>query len=570
MAFCENCGSKLDQNSKFCDSCGNVVANYSDVVNENYNMPPEKEAYIQPGYTAESSSEKSSTKSKKVKLLIASIVAVVLVIAAAVAFVVFYLPSQNSHTVLIPKASALKSAPLQKTVDDLRKQGVKVIIVKEFSSVKRGGFVRFTNVRPGQRVQSSSHVTVIESKGPGIPKKGVVGQPLEKAKKIAESMGVPVETYNIISTNTGKVIATDPMPGFPVSSGSSDDGVIRIAVGVKDKGIPADLFGMDKDEAVNKLRDLGLKDVSLHPHFSSEKNLGKIISSKPALGTKFSGGHVDLYYGVDASETKNVMTENDPDDKDMMYASKTSPVIGTWCTNDGDCIELQKHDYPKADPSDMFLQLPTDPKYPNDSNFYEYLTLGNGAHEIGGLVFYKDNNKNKDSWMKNHLIVGDTGAFELYRGMGLPYCGETANDNIGSMCVNGKWVDAFDPPEDIKQYGDHDKIPGYWKNSSFRMRDFFLVVPVHANLNKIESSGYFDGKGNKKPDTTRPFILRRNPKLYSKTTVDAEPYKGDIGDNPFVPTVKHKAVPFKPAPDDSIAYYLVEKPFDWSKLPERD
>ncbi|RIY28055.1 serine/threonine protein kinase, partial [Bifidobacteriaceae bacterium WP022] len=102
---------------------------------------------------------------------------------------VFYLPSQTSHTVLIPKASALKSAPLQKTVDDLRKQGVKVIIVKEFSSVKRGGFVRFTNVRPGQRVQSSSHVTVIESKGPGIPKKGVVGQPLEKAKKIAESMG---------------------------------------------------------------------------------------------------------------------------------------------------------------------------------------------------------------------------------------------------------------------------------------------------------------------------------------------------------------------------------------------
>lgn len=570
MAFCENCGNKLEQNSKFCDSCGNVVANYSDVANENYNVPPVKETYTQPGYIAKSSSEKSFTKSKQFKLLIASIVAVVLVIAAAVAFMVFYLPSQSSHTVLIPKASALKSAPLQKTVDDLRKQGVKVIIVKEFSSVKRGGFVRFTNVRPGQRVQSSSHVTVIESKGPGIPKKGVVGQPLEKAKKIAESMGVPVETYNIISTNTGKVIATDPMPGFSVSSGSSDDGVIRIAVGVKDKGIPADLFGMDKDEAVNKLRDLGLKDVSLHPHFSSEKNLGKIISSKPALGTKFSGGHVDLYYGVDASETKNVMTkESDSDDKSL-WATNANPVIGTWCTNDGDCIDFQPYYYPQKHPMFTFLRLPNDPVYPEDSHFYEYLTLGNGAHDPGGVIFYKDNNKNKDSQMKNHLIVGDTGAFELYRGMGLPYCGETANDNIGNMCVNGKWVDAFEPPEDIKQYGSPDKIPGYWKGSSFRMRDFFLVVPVHANLNKIESSSYFDGKGNKKPDTTRPFILRRNPKLYSKTTVDAEPYKGAIEDNPFVPTVKHKAVPFKPAPDDSVAYYLVEKPFDWSKLPERD
>ncbi len=567
MAFCENCGSKLEQSSKFCDSCGHAVANYSDIAHENYNTLPKNVAYTQPIYITPSNNEKSSTKSKQFKLLASSIAAVVVVVIAAVALIVMHLSAQSNHAVFIPKASALKSVPLQKTVDNLRKQGLNVTVSKEFSAVKRGGFVRFTNVRPGQSVPNSSHITIVESKGPGIPKKGVVGQSLEKAKKIAKSMGVPVETYNIISTNTGKVVATDPMPGLPVSNVSSDKGVIRLAVGVEGKGVPADLFGMDKDKAVDKLRDLGFKDVSLHPHFSSEKNLGKIISSNPALGTEFSGGHIDLYYGVDASETKNVMTkESDSDDKSL-WATNTSPLIGTWCTNDGDCMNFQPYYYPRVNPMFTFLRLPGDPSYPDDSHFYEYLTLGNGAHDPGGVIFYKDNNKNKDSQMKNHLIVGDTGAFELYRGMGLPYCGETVDDNIGNMCVNGQWVDAFEPPEDIKQYGSPDKIPGYWKGSSFRMRDFFLVVPVHANLNKIESSGYFEGKGNKKPDTTRPFILRRNPKLYSKTTVDAEPYKGAIEDNPFVPTVKHRPVPFKPAPDDSVAYYLVENPFDWSKLP---
>lgn len=581
MAFCVNCGSKLNEGSKFCSSCGSSVENYSESKNyatsANYGSQlTENPTIANSGinsnavnYAIKNNNLQGFFNSKQGKIVIAAIASVVVVVIMIFCWLQF--GAHSNRNISIPKASALNSAPLQKTVDNLRKQGLNVTVSKEFSSVKRGGFVRFANAHPGQSVPSSSHITVIESNGPGIPKKGVVGQSIEKAKKVANSMGVPVEVYNIISTNTGKVVATDPMPGFPVSNGSSDKSVIRLAVGVEGKGVPADLFGMDKDEAVNKLRDLGLKDVSLHPHFSSEKNLGKIIASNPALGTKFSGGHIDLYYGVDASETKNIMTMNSPDDNSVRWATNTAPAMfGTWCTNDGDCMELQTHYYPKTNPIFTFLQFPDDPVDSNDSRFYEYLALCNYSQDPGACTLPHDYESGREDRMKNHLLSGDTGAFELYRGMGLPYCGETTNDNIGNICVNGKWVDSFEPTEDIKQYGSPDKIPGYWKGSSFRMRDFFLLVPVHANLNKIESSGYFEGKGNKKPDTTRPFILRRNPKLYTQTTVDAEPYKGDIGDNPFVPTNKHKAVPFKPAPDDSVAYYLVEKPFDWSKLPERD
>lgn len=33
MAFCVNCGSKLDEGSKFCSSCGSSVENYSESKN---------------------------------------------------------------------------------------------------------------------------------------------------------------------------------------------------------------------------------------------------------------------------------------------------------------------------------------------------------------------------------------------------------------------------------------------------------------------------------------------------------------------------------------------------------
>lgn len=68
----------------------------------------------------------------------------------------------------------------------------------------------------------------------------------------------------------------------------------------------------------------------------------------------------------------------------------------------------------------------------------------------------------------------------------------------------------------------------------------------------------------------RPFILRRDPKLYKKTEEPIKPAKTiDSFLNPFIPSYKTKPVKFAPAPDDGNAYYLVEQPFNWSKLPEK-
>ena len=65
----------------------------------------------------------------------------------------------------------------------------------------------------------------------------------------------------------------------------------------------------------------------------------------------------------------------------------------------------------------------------------------------------------------------------------------------------------------------------------------------------------------------RPFILRRDPKLYKKTQINIPPKDVYSMPNPFIPTRGGKPVKFAPAPDDDNAYYLVEKPFDMSKLP---
>ncbi|RFT38107.1 serine/threonine protein kinase, partial [Bifidobacteriaceae bacterium NR003] len=108
--------------------------------------------------------------------------------------------------------------------------------------------------------------------------------------------------------------------------------------------------------------------------------------------------------------------------------------------------------------------------------------------------------------------------------------------------------------------------PGIHTGYYYVMQDFMVVVPVGAKFDELLNSGYFAGKVENKPDLTRPFILRRNPKLYKQTRVDLPKHTYPEW-SPFIPTIKGRAVPFAPAPDDSNAYYLVEEPFDWSSIP---
>lgn len=266
-------------------------------------------------------------------------------------------------------------------------------------------------------------------------------------------------------------------------------------------------------------------------------------------------------------------------DETAYLVTRAGSFVGKWCTKSGDCINLiprfmsgvseldtEEKDITElipADIADKNGRIP-DKDHKDYINMKGVLTLNSTGQDPTDYAVF-DKNLPNSSMMRNHLISGDTGAVELYSGGGVIECGgeDTFIMGAGFACLNGKYVQY--PDNDPDEYHRIQDDPGNGVGFYYTMRDFMVVVPVGAKFDKLVNSGYFVGKVENKPDLTRPFILRRNPKLYKETRMDQN--AGSDWVNPFVPTERSRAVPFAPAPDDSNAYYLVEEPFDWSAIP---
>lgn len=89
-------------------------------------------------------------------------------------------------------------------------------------------------------------------------------------------------------------------------------------------------------------------------------------------------------------------------------------------------------------------------------------------------------------------------------------------------------------------------------------------MPVGADLDQLESNGYFDGSTTYKPYADRPYLIRRENSAYPeiKATNDAFHRKP----NPYAPGTNMQ--PFKKAPNAHNVYYLVEQPVDFSQFKE--
>lgn len=636
MAFCIQCGSALEDNWSFCENCGAPVNSQpADSQSQFGNQPEEQQTSVinqpadsQPQFVdqptdpqlpydssqdpshnlpqnedrenrenrenhenhenSENSENREVHKVDKTRVIIAVVVAVSIVIAAALGTFLYF----ELNKVKLPNASEFARTSITKMTKKLEKQGLSVRIKGEFNKRKRGSFLRLDGTNPGNSVLKFIPVTIVQSKGPGVPSKGIVGKKVGSVTKILKNMGVEVKVHNVVVDNkpTGEVIGSEPMPGYSVINGNK--GVINLAVASKNKGIPVNIFGMDKDKAKERLNSLGFNDITLKPHFASKKMIGKIMGTYPSLGSQFTGGHIDLLYGVDASGARTAIA-TDMKGKSLEYKKGNTklqvigfiePLLGTWCTKSGDCINLgattiytpneyQKetriytiNGYPGDDFSSSFDRIlrsytPNTLEMSTDNLMQMILDVISSASVTSGEKL----DPHMKDLMHNHLIAGDTGAIEFYQSLGVPYCGD---DLYLLPILDQKVCEAGH----LKNY-DGDVLSLFmdlhnhkkWTGMSYKMTDFFVAIPVNAKLNELESSGYFKGKGKTQPDPNRPFILRRDPKLYKETVV---PFDGEYStsDNPFVPTSKHKPVPFAPAPDDSNAYYLVEQPFDWSSL----
>lgn len=499
--------------------------------------------------------------------LIGLIVAVVIALALGVGLALFFTYRAGIWGgTPLPTAEEISGASGgEATADDvvtqLKAKGVKASKSIIFSGKKKGVFLGYEGMKPGDRVQKDAAVIVQESGGPGVPK-NTMGKQATKVVSTFKTMGVPVHYKQVPVSDTkkkpiGSVVATYPAEGQALSDGDKDDG-IYIGVATKSDGgaISIDIVGRDVDTVKSELESQG-HDVTLVPRLASKKFVGKVSGSDPMPGsTVAEGDAVTLYYGIDASGVKDAYTVHDsPETGGDNLLGVSGVAAGTWCNNSGDCITFKDG----GDGSEGNSYIPY-PKGRDGTEYGEYESLSS-CDAIQQPYC--------SSPKADYLLTGDTGAFELFPRSSMTnyWCGtsqEDSNTAGGIVCNNGKMV----------ENGDYNNISG----ATYHMQDFYLVVPVGADLTKLESDGYFDAdalaaaKKQKAVNTTKPFLIYRDPKLYDKTTADMTnnsanpfmPYNGYVGS-------KSDIVKMKPAPSDDTVYYLtVSIDLDWGELPDAD
>lgn len=578
MSFCTHCGSSMVDDAKFCEQCGTPNENYEDKTKEQEINQVEQQTHAQ---ELQKEPNKGNKNHKKKGAFISIICAIIVLAIVATAGTIYYITQvqPNSGMVTVP---VIKDTNAQAAATNLRSKGFKVEIVRELNKRKKGSFISLKGIKPGSKVNHSTKITVVESLGPGMPK-NVIGKTVDEITDEVKAMGLKVEVHKVPATvKPGTIISTYPMPGEAFNAAYEGDNMhIAIASKCNKKVVPADLLGKDIDSAKQILEKVGITKYELKPRFSSRNYIDKIVGSYPALGEENlkEVKKVTLYYGVDASETKEVLTKKEHLDginnADVRVTKGLSPIAGVWCNKGGECLYFNEMPSFVEGESTVVLgtrvgNLMNDGAKPIMISDENYLSMNNYSQDISGSILY-DKKLPMNDMMKSHLLSGDTGAVEFYKGLDLPSCG----NNIFSpspgvrVCEHGKDINAENSPE---KFDDQGMYKGSNKDANtgltYKMHDFFVLVPVNTKFDELEKSGYFKGKGKNKPDFSRPFIMRRDPKLYDKTQVAIpDGVTGpDYPTSPFVPTKKNKPVPFAPAPDGDNVYYKIEEPLNWLRF----
>lgn len=519
--------------------------------------------------------------------IIAAIVAAVLVVAAGVTAGLTYhaelwggktLPNIAAASANAGKQSGKAKAAVtaDSVVARLKAKGITSAKHREFSGAEKGAFLGYGNAKAGQRVRSGSSVVVRESAGPGVPS-NVEHAKASTAVATLKTMGVPVHSKQIAVSSSSKLAGGTVVATYPLAGQAVTDATTGIYVGVaaktdgKTPAIPYDAIGTDIASVKDTLTKAGVN-VTAKPHFSSKKNVGKLVSSSPAPGTVLSSGEsVTLYYGVGADKVQEatVGQSNAP----YFYASELNDAVtGTYCKSTvtdaaKDCITLARDDY-----GSVYRVTAKDTDTSSDEHSNEILTMcfpfadGN-AGDIGTCSYGGSQLPAGEGGMAKRLIAKQWGAFDFGELGGSPSCGTAMFSPYDEGCNASKQV-----VQDQDMSG-----------ATFDMHDFYVFFASGANLDAIEKSGYFDdsalaaAKKSSKPDTSRPFILARDASQYDTTSVPYSkapvPSGQTLVQDPFVPGVGEfsASVKFKPAPTDANAYYLVEsgQP-DWQSLPDCD
>ena len=515
-------------------------------VNKTGTKPGDTEAVplsVLPGQGSASGSAPASVVAsrKRLYILIAAFVALVLVITCG--FV--------AYRQLSPKAMPhVQAKTAAEAVEQLKKAGIPAKTQLQFSPKRKGSFIRLSGADKSGHLPKNAHVTVTESAGPGVPK-GTIGQSKAKAVQTLKTMEVPLTVADVVSSKTdvGQVAASSPSDGQPVLD--SKDG-IHVGIATDKAGIPIEIAGMDKDQAQSQLEAKGYS-ITMQPRFSSQKNLGKIVGANPSIGQPTDTKTATLYYGVDASKKLDVLASKENMGGQPVYIlDKQASLAGQYCNESGDCLSLVPSQ--QSGGGVPLLQVKGQ-DIPQD--FFNSLSLCTYTQDETGCIPTNLSDSTTPMSLHNHLITGNTGALELYSGLGRPLCGNTHFTGGFEVCVNGQSKTYDDAGLSEPNYDSHYKDTGLrWK-----AEDFFVVMPVGASLRQLKQQDYFKGNSSYEPDADRPYLIKRDNSKYPDRSADDNMEK-----DPYAPTQFGKAEPFQEAPNKKNVYYLVENPIDWEAI----
>lgn len=586
---CQHCGTNNDPKSRFCTRCGKPLPPMPGAASGEQTVPapstampapPAPAAFAgAPPVPAAPAAARSADRTHRM-LVWAVVVAVVVAVALIAGLVTYNAQWWGGKTLPNVQAATANTASGDVVSADtvaaqLRGKGLHVKKTKEFSGARKGAFLGYQGVDAGARVKAGSTVEVRESAGAGVPDK-TVGKEATAVTKTFEDMGVPVHYKKVLvsdssKTAEGTVVSTSPEPGQAVSEAQPE-----IYIGVADKqgsGIPMDIMGRDVNDVESELEAKGY-DVSVQKRLASRQYIGKVSGSQPVPGSALElGQSVTLFQGVDAQGAKDTFLQSGDGSgsKASMAATGMSAenvAAGRWCTKTGDCITLGDMEG-KADDLHGFGVL--DGAQAGDYAMADSMLVACDAIQQAFC----------SQGTKDYLVQGDTGAFELmpHKALSGFWCGDTFLNRNGAgftrYCKAGKVADAGEPINFsiLKDTG-----------GKYRMSNFFVVVPVGADLDKLEGSGYFDksaldaaGK-QQKVNTDRPFLLYRDVRQYDDNEREADCDTTAL--NPFLPyntlwgkskKAKDTSVKMRPAPSDATAYYLCEtSDLDWNALEDAD
>ena len=200
-------------------------------------------------------------------------------------------PSLGPRPVPVPEVTG-KTLP--KARDLLRDAGLHVgRVKKEFNEHVGEGLVVHQSVKGDAEAPIGSDIDLVISKGPTpVPVPKVVGLKQSEASAELQGEGFLVSVSEEFSekVDKGVVISQTPAQGTDYQPGNTVS--IVVSKGPPEFAMPS-VVGMGRDEAVSKLRSLGLVvDVSIVPGQSGER----VVFQEPAAGTIVRAGDLVHIY----------------------------------------------------------------------------------------------------------------------------------------------------------------------------------------------------------------------------------------------------------------------------------